>query len=85
MEKVVGLFKPKVSPQEQLREWQRKLRQESRNVDRQIRGMVASTLVFSHFLLAFLPLNSSHVDVTSCDRVRISLAPCFGKLFYGMC
>lgn len=47
MEKVVGLFKPKVSPQEQLREWQRKLRQESRNVDRQIRGMMASTLVFS--------------------------------------
>ena len=43
----MGLFKPKVSPQEQLREWQRKLRQESRNVDRQIRGTMALTLVYS--------------------------------------
>lgn len=38
MEKVLGVFKPKPSPQEQLREWQRKLRQESRDVDRQVRG-----------------------------------------------
>lgn len=38
MEKVLGVFRPKVTPQEQLREWQRKLRQESRNIERQIRG-----------------------------------------------
>jgi charged multivesicular body protein 3 len=38
MEKVLGVFKPKSTPQEQLREWQRKLRQQSRDVDRQVRG-----------------------------------------------
>ncbi|KAG0603195.1 hypothetical protein M758_10G073800 [Ceratodon purpureus] len=37
MEKVLGVFKPKATPQEQLREWQRKLRQQSRDVDRQVR------------------------------------------------
>ncbi|CAM6104317.1 unnamed protein product [Calypogeia fissa] len=39
MEKVIGLLKPKPTPQEQLREWQRKLRQETRNIDRQIRDI----------------------------------------------
>jgi hypothetical protein len=45
MEKVLGVFKPKPTPQEQLREWQRKLRQEARNVERQVRGMVR---LFAH-------------------------------------
>jgi len=40
MEKVLGVFKPKPTPQEQLREWQRKLRQEARNVERQVRGII---------------------------------------------
>ncbi|KAG6548094.1 hypothetical protein Mapa_010374 [Marchantia paleacea] len=39
MEKVMGLIKPKPTPQQQLRDWQRKLRQESRNIDRQIRDI----------------------------------------------
>ncbi|CAM6047844.1 unnamed protein product [Sphagnum compactum] len=39
MEKVLGVFKPKPTPQEQLREWQRKLRQEARNVERQVRDI----------------------------------------------
>lgn len=38
METVKNLLKPKQNPQQQLREWQRRLRQECRNVERQIRG-----------------------------------------------
>ncbi len=37
---MLGVFKPKPTPQEQLREWQRKLRQEARNVERQVRGII---------------------------------------------
>lgn len=51
MEKVLGVFKPKPTPQEQLREWQRKLRQEARNVERQVRGNLLSyahTLTVTH-------------------------------------
>ena len=33
-----SLLKPKPTPQQQLREWQRRLRNEGRNIDRQIRG-----------------------------------------------
>ncbi|GBG67885.1 hypothetical protein CBR_g1004 [Chara braunii] len=33
----VSMFKPKPNPQQQLREWQRKLRNEQRNIERQIR------------------------------------------------
>ncbi|KAL2633665.1 hypothetical protein R1flu_005144 [Riccia fluitans] len=36
MEKVMNLIKPKPTVQEQLRDWQRKLQQEARNIDRQI-------------------------------------------------
>ncbi|CAI7746957.1 unnamed protein product [Closterium sp. NIES-54] len=32
------MFGPKLTPQQQLREWQRKLRQEQRNIERNIRG-----------------------------------------------
>lgn len=52
MEKVLGVFKPKPTPQEQLREWQRKLRQEARNVERQVRGMVR---LFAHHPTPHLP------------------------------
>jgi hypothetical protein len=38
MEKVKGLLKPRPTPQQQLREWQRRLRNECRGLDRQIRG-----------------------------------------------
>ena len=38
MEKVMNILKPKPNPQQQLRDWQRRLRQECRNVERQIRG-----------------------------------------------
>ncbi|KAI0493712.1 hypothetical protein KFK09_023836 [Dendrobium nobile] len=38
METMKNLIKPKPSPQQQLRDWQRRLRQECRNVERQIRG-----------------------------------------------
>eukprot|EP00475_Leptophrys_vorax_P003002 TRINITY_DN11728_c0_g1_i1.p2 TRINITY_DN11728_c0_g1~~TRINITY_DN11728_c0_g1_i1.p2 ORF type:complete len:225 (-),score=42.44 TRINITY_DN11728_c0_g1_i1:329-1003(-) len=34
-----NIFGPKLTPQQQLREWQRKLRQEQRNIDRQIRDI----------------------------------------------
>ncbi|XP_057483114.1 vacuolar protein sorting-associated protein 24 homolog 1-like [Actinidia eriantha] len=39
MEKVRKLIKPKPNPQEQLRDWQRRLRQECRNMERQIRDI----------------------------------------------
>lgn len=38
MEKVMNMIKPKPNPQQQLRDWQRRLRQECRNIERQIRG-----------------------------------------------
>jgi hypothetical protein len=38
MEAVKSLLKPKPTPQQQLREWQRRLRNEGRNIERQIRG-----------------------------------------------
>lgn len=34
----MNILKPKPNPQQQLRDWQRRLRQECRNVERQIRG-----------------------------------------------
>ncbi|PWA56785.1 vacuolar protein sorting-associated protein 24 [Artemisia annua] len=37
MEKMMNIIKPKPNPQQLLRDWQRRLRQESRNIDRQIR------------------------------------------------
>jgi charged multivesicular body protein 3 len=39
MEAVKSLLKPKPTPQQQLREWQRRLRNEGRNIDRQIRDV----------------------------------------------
>nr|CAD1818843.1 unnamed protein product [Ananas comosus var. bracteatus] len=39
MESVKNLLKPKPNPTQQLRDWQRRLRQECRNVDRQIRDV----------------------------------------------
>lgn len=38
MDTMKKLLKPKPTAQEQLREWQRRLRQECRNIERQIRG-----------------------------------------------
>lgn len=34
----MNMIKPKPNPQQQLRDWQRRLRQECRNIERQIRG-----------------------------------------------
>ncbi|KAL5198812.1 hypothetical protein ABZP36_002324 [Zizania latifolia] len=42
MEKVKGLLKPRPTPQQQLREWQRRLRNECRVLDRQIRGTLST-------------------------------------------
>lgn len=38
MKKFKSMLKPKPNPSEQLKDWQRRLRQESRNIERQIRG-----------------------------------------------
>lgn len=38
MEKVMNILKPKHNPQQLLRDWQRRLRQECRNIERQVRG-----------------------------------------------
>ena len=34
----MNILKPKPNPQQLLRDWQRRLRQECRNIERQIRG-----------------------------------------------
>ncbi|RXI04657.1 hypothetical protein DVH24_038931 [Malus domestica] len=39
MERVMNIIKPKPNPQQQLRDWQRKLHQECRNIERQIRDI----------------------------------------------
>ncbi|KAH7537130.1 vacuolar protein sorting-associated protein 24 homolog 1 [Ziziphus jujuba] len=39
MDKFKSMLKPKPAPQEQLRDWQRRLRQECRNIERQIRDV----------------------------------------------
>ncbi|KAM1807033.1 hypothetical protein ACFX11_030094 [Malus domestica] len=39
MERVMNIIKPKPNPQQQLRDWRRKLRQECRNIERQIRDI----------------------------------------------
>uniref|UniRef100_A0A453MW57 Uncharacterized protein n=1 Tax=Aegilops tauschii subsp. strangulata TaxID=200361 RepID=A0A453MW57_AEGTS len=39
MEAVKSLLKPKPTPQQQLREWQRRLRNKGRNIERQIRDV----------------------------------------------
>uniref|UniRef100_A0A0D3CGW3 Uncharacterized protein n=1 Tax=Brassica oleracea var. oleracea TaxID=109376 RepID=A0A0D3CGW3_BRAOL len=41
MKKVMKIIKPKPDPKQRLRDWQRKLRQECRNIERQIRGSVS--------------------------------------------
>ena len=56
MDKFKSVLKPKANPQEQLRGWQRRLRQECRNIERQIRGMF-SFFSFSPFF--FLLSNAS--------------------------
>lgn len=40
MEKMMNILKPKPNPQQLLRDWQRRLRQECRNIERQIRGFI---------------------------------------------
>uniref|UniRef100_A0A2P2JFA2 SNF7 family protein n=1 Tax=Rhizophora mucronata TaxID=61149 RepID=A0A2P2JFA2_RHIMU len=39
MDRVKSMLKPKPNPQQQLRDWQRRLRQECRNIERQIRDI----------------------------------------------
>ncbi|KAK2978727.1 hypothetical protein RJ640_015258 [Escallonia rubra] len=39
MEKVMNILKPKPNPQQILRDWQRRLRQDCRNIERQIRDI----------------------------------------------
>ncbi|KAM6584391.1 hypothetical protein CsatB_011393 [Cannabis sativa] len=39
MDKIKSILKPKANPQQQLRDWQRRLRQECRNIERQIRDV----------------------------------------------
>lgn len=36
----MNIIKPKPDPKQLLRDWQRKLRQECRNIERQIRGFI---------------------------------------------
>lgn len=47
----MNMIKPKPNPQQQLRDWQRKLRQECRNIERQIRGNIFFIILFLLFKL----------------------------------
>lgn len=64
----MNILKPKPNPQQLLRDWQRRLRQECRNMERQIRGRFFTYnhtgfvcvreflfLVYFFFLFKFLP------------------------------
>ena len=44
---------PKPNPQQLLRDWQRRLRQECRNIERQIRGNLISLFTFVEIVLKF--------------------------------
>jgi charged multivesicular body protein 3 len=67
MEKVMNILKPKPNPQEILRDWQRKLRQESRNIERQIRGNSLSLFSYFktliHFFLSFFVFVLFNLDI----------------------
>ncbi|KAF3498666.1 hypothetical protein DY000_02054362 [Brassica cretica] len=47
MKKVMKIIKPKPDPKQRLRDWQRKLRQECRNIERQIRGSALAKEIVS--------------------------------------
>lgn len=50
----MNIIKPKPDPKQLLRDWQRKLRQECRNIDRQIRGSCrVNSCIFSLVNLGF--------------------------------
>lgn len=44
---------PKPNPQQLLRDWQRRLRQECRNIERQIRGKSISSISFVEIAFFF--------------------------------
>ena len=46
MEKMKNILKPKPNPQQLLKDWQRRLRQECRNIERQIRGRYFNFFLF---------------------------------------
>lgn len=67
MDKFKGMLKPRPTPQQLLRDWQRRLRQECRNIDRQIRG--TSPRIRSPFLLSFRGLGLTVEDpINYCFR-----------------
>jgi apolipoprotein N-acyltransferase len=67
MDKFKSILKPKPNPQEQLRDWQRRLRQECRNIERQIRGMLFYFLFFVIVFLFFWV--GVHIGDVNCDSV----------------
>lgn len=51
--KVMNMVKPKPNPQQVLRDWQRKLRQECQNIERQTEGTSSLHLIIGSFLSFF--------------------------------
>ncbi|GJN09356.1 hypothetical protein PR202_ga27357 [Eleusine coracana subsp. coracana] len=68
METVKSLLKPKPTPQQQLREWQRRLRNEGRTIDRQIRGSRDPPLVSS--LLTYVQREEKKVEKAIREAAR---------------
>ncbi|GFZ04209.1 SNF7 family protein [Actinidia rufa] len=65
MEKVLNIIKPKPNPQQQLRDWQRRLRQESRNIERQIRGTLFK---FYFFWICLIDIQREEKSVQKAIR-----------------
>ncbi|PKA48245.1 Vacuolar protein sorting-associated protein 24 like 1 [Apostasia shenzhenica] len=61
METMKNLLKPKPTPQQQLRDWQRRLRQECRYIERQIRG--------NHFSLKAIRDAAKRSDMVSAKTL----------------
>ena len=71
MEKVKNMLKPRPTPQQQLREWQRRLRNECRVLDRQIRGPTPPPNAPASPSLLFPPLLLPPVTKGTGDQARV--------------
>jgi len=56
----MNIIKPKPDPKQLLRDWQRKLRQECRNIERQIRGSSILHIFSRLFLMVNLGFSKSN-------------------------
>ncbi|KAJ0670625.1 hypothetical protein HanOQP8_Chr13g0476661 [Helianthus annuus] len=92
MEKVMNILKPKPNPQQLLRDWQRRLRQECRNIDRQIREIQKEEKNVQKAIREAAKRNdmgSAKVSILGFKRtepnVRRTVYELFGRKFFCVC